>query len=521
MAAGRWWKWVRTWELGNSFPGAWVFDRFSKFCWKCFWGFQAGRWCFGMFGFFEMGSRHPGACPKNYFCPIPAADDAWQKGRFCGKRITGGDSEQGLTVMGIWLVLDWYMIGIWLVYDWYMIGKWLVYDWYLIGIWLVYYRYMIGIWLVSDWYMIGIWLVYDWYMIGIWLVSDWYMIGIWLVSDWYIIGILSVYGWYMVGIWLVSDWYLIGIWLMVGKKIEMFQLLEMIPGQGSALSCWWPLSGRHHQTAGMRSWPLLSIWRRGYLPTGGTEKAVTWKVAAILHSWDRKHPKLRYAEPTRTNCCFASLGLVAARVKSLTATSNVATGSLLPFRHRDSSEVQSLRKLSGSQDARCECLSQVSDLHVDGCREGILQSEIIEGIWTKATKTGSPVIVWVYYLSKFGSSQGAFRCDRTICYDAVARSRRHQVSRSMVLLAVDFGRSKLGKNDAKRTSACKSPWNSLSHYTFPKGSSLFLVPLIFLDPGKCKGSSGLCSSWVLVLLQNRGLRLWTLCTAPGIARHEP
>mmetsp|Transcript_56928 Transcript_56928/g.124467 ORF Transcript_56928/g.124467 Transcript_56928/m.124467 type:complete len:351 (+) Transcript_56928:210-1262(+) len=98
----------------------------------------------------------------------------------------------------------------------------------------------------------------------------------------------------------------------------------------SALSCWWPLSGRHHQTAGMRSWPLLSIWRRGYVPTG----------------------------------------------------------SLLPFRHRDSSEVQRLRKLS----------------------------------------------------------------------------RRQQVSRSMVFLTVDFGRR-----------------------------------------------SGLCSSWVLVLLQNRGLRLWTLC----------
>ena len=75
--------------------------------------------------------------------------------------------------------------------------------------------------------------------------------------------------WTGIGIWLVYDWY------MVEKDggrffYRTFHLLEMILGQGSALSCWWPLSGRHHQTAGMRSWPLLSIWRRGYVPTGGT-----------------------------------------------------------------------------------------------------------------------------------------------------------------------------------------------------------------------------------------------------------
>ena len=75
--------------------------------------------------------------------------------------------------------------------------------------------------------------------------------------------------WHMIGIWLVYDWY------MVEKDggrffYRTFHLLEMILGQGSALSCWWPLPGRHHQTAGMRSWPLLSIWRRGYVPTGGT-----------------------------------------------------------------------------------------------------------------------------------------------------------------------------------------------------------------------------------------------------------
>ena len=108
----------------------------------------------------------------------------------------------------------------------------------------------------------------DWYMIGIWLVCDWYII-IWLVYEWYMNGIWLVYEWYMNGIWLVYDWY------MVEKDggrffYRTFHLLEMILGQGSALSCWWPLSGRHHQTAGMRSWPLLSIWRRGYVPTGGT-----------------------------------------------------------------------------------------------------------------------------------------------------------------------------------------------------------------------------------------------------------